>query len=140
MSMIGMEPYSGRLRGGLVTSQLNAGRGRGGAAKGTRVGARAGGGVVSGSKPPTPYAQMTPQEKADLCCRDWNSARGEFRGFAVMMMVIMIMNYQDQDECLTFETPGCSKATCSRMHKCSRVDVALRRVCWRPDHTNLTHP
>ena len=74
MNLTTVEPYTGKhhVPENTSTNQLHGGSG-GGARGGSKGGKSVRAAVKPGQKP---YKQMTGKEKADLCCRDWNSAKG----------------------------------------------------------------
>ena len=83
-SAIGIEPYSGSWKSGKIEGETS---GSELAPSKSTYGSK---GAVR--KPMKPYSQMSGKEKADLCCRGFNS------------------------------TAGCNRSACRFRHKCSKVD------------------
>ena len=74
MNLTSVEPYTGKHH---VPENTSAAQHHGVSVAGAKVGGRGGkSGRVAAKAGQKPYKQMSGKEKADLCCRDWNSAKG----------------------------------------------------------------
>ena len=130
MNLTSVEPYTGKHHTPGSTSTSQHLGGSGGEARAGGRGSKGGrGGGKAGTKP---YKSMTGKEKAELCCRDWNSARGMFCSSIIDSTLIRIPS-------------GCSKTSCRNKHACSKLQPSANAnggvyVCWRTDHTEATHP
>ena len=101
-TFISVEPYSRSRAAPETFRTVNEDAGGGG-----RVGGGGGGGGAQGRE--LPYDQMTVEQKAAKCCRDFNSEK------------------------------GCTSRRCALKHWCSAVDMATKRVCWSRKHAMPKH-